>query len=153
MLSNSSKYAINAVLYIAVNASENQKIGVKEVADAIQIPSPFLAKLLQTLAKKNVITSTKGPGGGFFLTEENQKLPLMEVVEHIDGSEKFSMCVLGLKECSEESPCPIHHSVQPFKVSFLHELRHNSIASFAEKVKKGGNLSFYSINPILIRTQ
>lgn len=40
MLSNSSKYAINAVLYIAVNASENQKIGVKEVADAIQIPSP-----------------------------------------------------------------------------------------------------------------
>lgn len=54
MLSNSSKYAINAVLYIAVNASENQKIGVKEVADAIQIPSPFLANCYKLWQKKTL---------------------------------------------------------------------------------------------------
>ena len=68
MLSNSSKYAINAVLYLAVNSSVENKIGVREIAEALHIPTAFLAKLLQTLAKKEAICSSKGPGGGFYLT-------------------------------------------------------------------------------------
>ena len=65
MLSNSSKYAINAVIYLAANSSESKRIGVKEVADALHIPLPFLAKILQALVRKKVISSNKGPGGGF----------------------------------------------------------------------------------------
>ena len=67
MLSNSSKYAINAILYLAIHTSINNKIGVKEIAEALNIPSPFLAKILQILAKKNAISSSKGPGGGLFI--------------------------------------------------------------------------------------
>jgi len=61
MLSNSSKYAINAVIYLAVHSSVTRKIGVKDVAEALHIPSPFLAKILQTLARKNVISSNIRP--------------------------------------------------------------------------------------------
>ena len=52
MLSNSSKYAINAVIYLAVHSSVTRKIGVKDVAEALHIPSPFLVKITNTCEKK-----------------------------------------------------------------------------------------------------
>lgn len=137
MLSSASKYAINAVLFLAMDSHESKKVGVKEIANSISVPEPFLAKLLQNLARRNVISSSKGPNGGFYLTEENKSQKLLVVVEQIDGLSKFEECVLGLKECSSEKPCPIHFSVQPLKKALLSELSDNSIASFAEKVKKG----------------
>ena len=137
MLSSSSKYAVNAVLYIAVHASENEKIRATEIAEAIKLPSPFLAKLLQILSRENIVSSTKGPRGGFFIKPEAKQLPLIEVVKSIDGIDRLEECVLGLKVCSPEKPCPVHFSVQPFKKKFLRELEENSIEYFAEKVKKG----------------
>ncbi len=136
MLSNASKYAINAILYLATESSVDRKIGTKEIAASINVPTPFLAKLLQDMARKNVISSSKGPRGGFYLTDENKKQKLITVIAHIDGLGKFNECVLGLEGCSNEKPCPIHFSVQPFKEKLFNELNTNSIASFAAKVKK-----------------
>lgn len=137
MLSNSSKYAINALLYLAVHSSKFNKIGVKDIAETLNIPSPFLAKILQTLAKKNAVSSTKGPRGGFFLTDKEMNTPLIQIVYHIDGIDKFTNCVLGLKKCSNDKPCPLHDKVQPLKTEFLNELKKNTIKDFAEKVEDG----------------
>lgn len=137
MLSSASKYAINAVLYLAVESHEGKKVGAKEIATAIDVPVPFLAKLLQDLARKNVISSSKGPRGGFYLTKKNKEQKLLVIVEQIDGLSKFEECALGLKDCSNEKPCPIHFSIQPLRQSMLNELSSNSIASFAEKVRQG----------------
>ncbi|MDX1601510.1 MAG: Rrf2 family transcriptional regulator [Salinimicrobium sediminis] len=142
MLSSSSKYAVNAVLYLAVHSSQINKIRAKEIAEAIKLPSPFLAKLLQTLSRENIVSSSKGPTGGFYLTPEAQQRPLLEVVKIIDGTDRLDECVLGLKKCSSEKPCPVHFSVQPLKKTFRKELEENSIASFAEKVKSGETYLF-----------
>src|SRR5680860_1890336 len=142
MLSNSSKYAINAVLYLAVHTDKTKKISAREIAEAINIPSPFLSKLLQILSKKNVISSSKGPGGGFYMTGKNLNLNLIEIVKHIDGVDNFEDCVLGLKKCSSEKPCPVHYSIQPLKKQFLKELEENTIDSFAKKVKAGETFLF-----------
>ena len=137
MLSNSSKYTINAILYLAIHTSINNKIGVKEIAEALNIPSPFLAKILQILAKKNAISSSKGPGGGFYITEQERNMPLIDIVYHIDGVDKFENCIMGLKKCSNDTPCPMHYAIQPFKEQFLMELEQNTIGNFAERVKRG----------------
>lgn len=142
MLSNSSKYAINAVLYLAVHSDETKKISAREIAEAINIPSPFLSKLFQILSRKNVISSSKGPGGGFYTTSENLNLNLIEIVKHIDGLDNFEDCVLGLKKCSSEKPCPVHYAIQSLKIKFLKELNENTIAGFAKKVKTGETFLF-----------
>jgi len=142
MLSNSSKYAINAVLYLAVHSDESNKISAREIAETINIPSPFLSKLFQILSRKNVISSSKGPGGGFYMTKANLNLHLIEIVKHIDGLENFEDCVLGLNKCSSEKPCPIHYSIQPLKKQLFKELNENSIANFAKKVKTGETFLF-----------
>lgn len=134
MLSNSSKYAINAVLYIAVHSSEINKISGKEISEKLGIPFPFLAKILQTLARKNAISSTKGPGGGFWITDEEKKASLMSIIDKIDEIDKFTSCSMSLKECSMEHPCPLHNAVQPFKVELKKQLSENSIGYFAQKV-------------------
>ncbi|GAB2769242.1 RrF2 family transcriptional regulator [Salinimicrobium soli] len=142
MLSSSGKYAVNAVLYLAVNSTEKKKIRAREIAEAIKLPSPFLAKLLQTLSRDKIISSSKGPNGGFYMTPEAQEMSLIQVVKSIDGIERLEECVLGLKKCSSEKPCPVHFAVQPMKKRFLQELEENTIASFAEGVKKGETYLF-----------
>lgn len=141
MLSSSSKYAVNAVLYLAVHSSERNKIRAKEIAKAIRLPSPFLSKLLQSLSRENIISSSKGPTGGFYLTEQALNTPLIEVVHIIDGTNRLEDCVLGLKKCSSDQPCPVHFSVQPLKQKFRKELEEN-ISVFAEKVKNGETYLF-----------
>lgn len=137
MLSNASKYSINAVIHLAIESSEAHKIGIKKIAKAIDAPSPFLAKQLQILARVGIVSSSKGQNGGFYLTKENKEQKLISIVECIDGLSRFNNCVLGLKECNKDKPCPIHKTIEPFRKTLYQYLTQNSIASMAEKVKEG----------------
>ena len=71
MFSKSCKYGIRAVLYLAVHSTNEKRLGVTEIASELDVPKHFLAKILQQLAKENLISSTKGPTGGFFLNAKN----------------------------------------------------------------------------------
>jgi Rrf2 family transcriptional regulator, iron-sulfur cluster assembly transcription factor len=117
MFSKSCEYAIRAVLHLAAHANEEKKLGAKEIAEALEVPKPFLAKLLQQLAKHHLIASSKGAGGGFYLAQENQELSLADVIRCIDGNDLFSSCVLGLPICSSENPCPLHYHAIAFRQS------------------------------------
>jgi len=137
MLSKSSKYAIRSVLYLSLHSHEENKYSPKEVADAIGIPAPFLAKTLQILTKKGLISSTKGRYGGFYLTKNDRSNNLGSIVESIDGLEKFNDCLLGLPICSDANPCPIHHVVSPLKKQLIDELTYKTIDDLAREVGKG----------------
>ena len=140
MLSKSSKYAIRAVLYIANHTNNKNKIGSKEVAKQLTIPAPFLAKTLQELTKKEIISSIKGPHGGFFLTTENNQKSLLDIIECIDGIHKFDECFLGQHECNDESPCVVHHIYLPFKNKLINKLKTKSILEMAKEFAKNNNL-------------
>ena len=137
MLSKSSKYAIRAVLYLSIHSSVDNKYNPKEVADAIKIPAPFLAKTLQVLTKRNLISSVRGRNGGFYLTEQNKLNNLGSIVESIDGFDKFSDCLLGLPVCSDVNPCPIHHVVSPLRKQLKYELSSQTINDLAIEVLEG----------------
>ncbi|MBK9328784.1 MAG: Rrf2 family transcriptional regulator [Sphingobacteriales bacterium] len=108
IFSKSCEYALRAVLYICMKSKNNVNIGVKEIAEEIDSPLPFTAKILQQLARKKIISSIKGPNGGFFIDHSKPPVSIYQVVEAIDGSDFFDKCVLGLKDCSEKKPCPLH---------------------------------------------
>jgi len=139
MFSKSCKYAIRAVLYLALNSDEGKKIGVEEIAKNIEVPRHFLAKTLQQLTKKNLISSTKGPFGGFYLNEYNKSINLYSVIEVIDGDEELKSCVIGLKECTNVKPCPYHHIVQGMRSKLVKTLKTETIIETAQRVKKSKN--------------
>jgi Rrf2 family protein len=111
MLSNTCKYAIRSVVYLSVYATNTKKIGIKEISEALDIPSPFLGKILQTLARKKILNSIKGPHGGFSLGRPAVDISIMDIVETIDGTDIFDICLVRTTHCSDEEPCGIHDKV------------------------------------------
>lgn len=144
MLSRASKYAILSTLYLAEHASKEKKMSVKSIANSINVPSPFLAKLFQQLVKCNIISSTKGPNGGFFLTEDNEKKTVIDIIEEIDGTNKIDDCFLGLAKCDGNNPCPVHFIVEPFKQKIFGKFRDQTIKEFADEVQVQGSVLFLS---------
>lgn len=120
MLSKTCEYAIRATVYVASKSNRNEKIGIIEVAEAIGSPLHFTGKILQTLVRKKILSSAKGPAGGFYL-ENGDKLLLIDIVDAIDGSGLFTSCVLGLEHCSALEPCPMHEQVKPIREMLLDE--------------------------------
>ena len=137
MLSNSSKYAIKAVLYLAMYSDENKKVMVKDISEPINVPRAYHAKLLQELSRKNIISSTRGPKGGFYLNDDNKKQSIMQIIYAIDGEKKMNSCMLSLEHCNEEKPCPLHYFASPYKSKLIGNLNHKTINDLCEDVKKG----------------
>ncbi|MCK5825279.1 MAG: Rrf2 family transcriptional regulator [Ichthyobacteriaceae bacterium] len=135
MFSKSCKYAIRSVIYLAAMSNEEKRIGIKPIAEELDIPAHFLAKILQKLARENVIHSLKGPSGGFYTTEDDVKNPLMIVVDTIDGPDVFTSCAAGLKHCSDKKPCPLHNDIAPFRNAFRDSLNTKTIKEFADTLK------------------
>ena len=109
MLSKSCEYAVKAMLHIAHKSQLNERVGIKNIAKAIDSPEAFTAKILQQLAKKGLTKSFKGPSGGFWIDEEDRKnINLQQIVEVIDGDRIYKGCGLGLNNCLDNKPCPMH---------------------------------------------
>lgn len=141
MLSKASKYAISAVLYLTNYSSVEKKLGSKEIADMLQIPAPFLAKTLQQLTKKRILSSIKGPHGGYFLTEKNKNKTLFDIIACVDDVEKFNTCYLGQNNCNENNPCVAHYIYAPFKDKLIRKLKTKTILEMANEDEQNSVLS------------
>jgi Rrf2 family protein len=115
MFSKACEYAIRAVLYIAIKSIDGSRLSIKEIAKEIDSPEPFTAKILQALSRERIISSVKGPNGGFYLAPKAKPIPLAAIVKAIDGDDVLHSCALGLKECSDKFPCPIHEDIKSYK--------------------------------------
>ncbi len=136
MLSNSSKYALKAVLYLALHSSEEHKLMVKDFHEMINVPKAYLSKLLQELARQNLISSARGPKGGFYLSGEQRDLPLIRFIEVIDGHTRLTHCMLSLKDCNENNPCPLHAIFQPPRTKLIRQLEAVTVYDLAQDLKQ-----------------
>ncbi|WP_339677892.1 Rrf2 family transcriptional regulator [Cyclobacterium marinum] len=137
MFSKACEYGIRAVIYIWSKSADGVKLGVKEICKEIDTPEFFTAKILQSLAKQNLISSTKGPNGGFYISKEQENMKLLAVVEAIDGDKLFRGCGLGLKHCNENHPCPIHDDYIIIRENLVKLLSEKTIRVLAKEVNEG----------------
>jgi Rrf2 family protein len=137
MFSKACEYGIRAVIYIWSQDSKGKKIGIKDICKEIDAPEFFTAKILQSLARQDVISSAKGPNGGFYMEKEQEKLTLFDLVNAIDGDKIFEGCGLGLKVCSEKNPCPIHDQFKSIRDQLKVMLSTTSIKDLADDLEKG----------------
>ena len=135
MLSKSSKYALKAILYLAVNSSADKKIMVKNISAPINVPQAYIAKLLQELSKHNIVSSARGPNGGFYMSDENKKTTLVEVINIIDGEDRLNSCLLSLHNCNDDKPCPLHHLAGPYRSAFIDNMKRNTINDMVSDIE------------------
>lgn len=117
IFSHTCQYAIKACIVLA---TEKRKIGIIDISEVIGTPTAFTSKILQQLTKKKLISSGKGKGGGFFLTDEQfENLTIKDIYENFEGKEVLTSCLVGLKQCNGDNPCPIHHLAVAVKEKVL----------------------------------
>jgi Rrf2 family protein len=140
MFSKTCEYAIRAVLYIAQKSEDGVRVGIKDIAAGIDSPEHFIAKILQDLGRKGLVQSQKGPSGGFYLDKSSLKYSLADVVRAVDGDNLFSGCALGLKQCSESKPCPLHHEFKRIRGEVYTMLKSARLGEFNAQLEQ--NLFF-----------
>ena len=137
MISKSCKYAIRAAIFLASKTDDDVKLSAKEVAKEIEAPEAFIGKVLQILRKHRIISSLKGPYGGFYCEEHQLSIPVINIVNAVDGLAVFNECVLGLNECSVEHPCPMHHQYIETRDKMLKSFEETTVGELASNLKLG----------------
>ncbi len=137
MFSKSCEYAIRAAIYVSAESTVENKVGIEEICNHIEAPRHFTAKILQILTRNRIISSQKGVNGGFYLDKKQREKNLIEIVYATDGDLLFNGCGLGLKECSETEPCPLHDKFKSIRTNLKKMMEESTIESMSKKLKKG----------------
>lgn len=138
MFSKACEYAIRATIHIADQSLKGRKVGLKEVAKAIESPEAYTSKILQQLSRNQIINSEKGPTGGFLMNEKAlNELKISTIVSVIDGDDIYNGCGLGLKKCNEKMPCPVHHQFKKIRDELKEMLETTTVKSLTLDLEKG----------------
>lgn len=129
MLSQATGYAATAMGHIA--AAGGKPVLVKEIAEAAGIPPAYLAKIVQALARKGLVITQRGVGGGVSLIRPAPDITLFEICEALDDPAVEQRCMLGVSECSDERACPCHDFWTSQRASQHAFLRHTTVADIA----------------------
>ena len=136
MLGKTTEYAIRALVYILIQNQQGKRPGFKEISKKIDSPEQFTAKVLQNLARAELISSMKGRGGGFFFDQTATPLTIYDVIRVMEGDKFFSKCGFGLKRCDGESPCPLHDDYSLVRESFFKLVKKETIQSLVKKINE-----------------
>jgi len=138
MFSKACEYGIRATIYIAMQSLEGNRVNLKEIAAAIDSPVAYTAKILQQLVKNNIVESVKGAHGGFQIERSRiDSIKLNQIVSAIDGDKIFKGCALGLSECSESLPCPMHFKFKEIRDNLEQMTMETSIYELATGLEVG----------------
>jgi Rrf2 family protein len=140
MFNKETEYAIRGLVYIQLQNSEGKRPGMAEVAEQINAPQFYTAKILQRLVRQGFIESQKGKGGGFYFDPQKPDLSLKQLIRATQGEDLFSGCGFGLKQCDENNPCPLHDKYALIRDALNKLVMEESIQTLAQKSLRGGEM-------------
>lgn len=120
LLSKRCEYGIRAVLYLASRDGTGY-VPIREISERLGVSFHFLTKILQDLTDANLMHSFRGPNGGVALARETSGLSVAEIIQVLEGPGLFEACILGLPNCGEARPCPMHQHWSGIRAT-LHQL-------------------------------
>jgi Rrf2 family protein len=132
MFSRSSGYAIQALTYMAAQPS-GKLVGAREIATSLEIPMPFLWKILRKLSQQKLVRSFKGVHGGYELARPASNIRLSEILLVWNDSSLMGDCVLGLSGCDDQDPCPLHEHWKDVREEIERKVKNTRLSDLARK--------------------
>jgi Rrf2 family protein len=133
VLSKTCNYALRASLYVASHNSRDF-IPISEISDNLEISFHFLTKILQALNDAEIMISFRGPKGGVKLAHSPQEISLYKIITAIDGIDIFEKCVLGLDDCHNSRPCPLHGQWKGIRDNLKHIFQSNTLGILSNRM-------------------
>lgn len=105
-LSSTTRYAIRILSFMAHQKME--LVSAKFLIQSLGISDKYLRSLMTQLTKRGIIRSVQGRDGGYMITKAHNELYLIDIIEALGDTEKYTGCILGFDECLDENPCALH---------------------------------------------
>ena len=138
MFSKACQYGIKASVFIALQSLQGRRVRLKEIAEEVDSPVAFTAKILHQLAKNDILISNTGPSGGFEISNEKiASITLSDIVFSIDGNSIYRDCGLGFEKCNANKPCSLHHQFADIRNGLKCMLQKTSLLELAQELENG----------------
>ncbi len=124
MISQTAEYALRAVVFLA---SQNDPQTNQQIAAATRVPAGYLSKVLQNLARAELVQSQRGLHGGFTLLKQPKKISVWDVINAVDPLQRIRSCPLGLKSHGVNL-CPMHRRLDDAMESVERAFRNSTVA-------------------------
>jgi len=127
LITRDTDYALRAICFIA--KYKKTKISVSMLVKELDIPQPFLRKILQILSKNKILKSSKGTKGGFILARDPKDIRLTDIMRIFQGDLSLNECFLRKIVCPHTSICPLRKRIIRIENYVSKELNSVTISS------------------------
>lgn len=134
-LTRTADYAIRVMIHLAALPA-GARANRETLAGWTEVPSEFLSKVLQTLARSRLIVSHRGVNGGFELARPSQTITLLEIVEAIEGPTQLNLCLAGDASCGRSAWCSAHEVWKEAQDAMVGVLGRASLDRLAKRAVK-----------------
>nr|MEE4268544.1 Rrf2 family transcriptional regulator [Candidatus Krumholzibacteria bacterium] len=125
MVSQTAEYALRAVVVLGKNP--DNLMGTKQISIESKVPAGYLSKVLQTLARANLVTSTPGRSGGFQLSHAPEEISVFDVIQAIEPLQRIHSCPLSLPGHGTNL-CPLHRRLDDAMAQTEAAFRNSTVA-------------------------
>ncbi|NNK62209.1 MAG: Rrf2 family transcriptional regulator [Gemmatimonadetes bacterium] len=132
-MTRTAGYALSAALAVAERGGETRSVSATELANTLEIPSNYLAKILHALARDGILISERGRTGGFRLARAPETIRLLDVVQGFDDLGRERQCLLGRGECTDVGGCPAHRDWVKASAPAFHFFESRSLADLMNR--------------------
>jgi Rrf2 family protein len=136
-ITHQADYAIRAIHYLAA-AGPEERVSTSQIAEAYQIPSSFLTKIIAQLSVAGIIRTSRGARGGVTLARPPEEISILEVLEAIDGPVTVNECVEDPDSCPFTESCTVHNFWQEVRDELTARLKNTT---FDKLVKNGAAMA------------
>jgi Rrf2 family protein len=129
-LTRAADYAVRVMIHLAT-LPEDERALLPALAKATDAPKSFLSKVLQALARAELISSRRGQSGGFEILPRGRQASMRVVIEAIDGPIYLNVCLMSGKSCNRKESCPAHSCWAKAQEAMMAVLDTTTIAELA----------------------
>ncbi len=125
-LTEAASIGLHALIIIA--KSEGM-VNVQTIADLTGSSRHHIAKVMQRLTREDLVTSSRGPSGGFELQKNPEEITLMEIFEAIEGKMSIPKCPADHKVCPFDK-CLLDNVTQKMALDFMGYIKGKTIKDY-----------------------
>lgn len=125
-------------MYLAGRPAEKKMTDIITISKDLNLPAPFLGKILQQLARHKILISLKGPHGGFSLLKNPEDITLLEIVKIIEGDDIFNNCIIHNSTCKSyvtihKKKCALHDDYSSIRKDLVKLFSNKTINDLVKK--------------------
>lgn len=134
-ITRAGEYGVTGLMHLA-RLRPGQRTMLDQVSRQEGIPKSFLAKIFQSLAKAGLVRSIRGAGGGFALAKNPADIPVLEIIEAVEGRIVFQRCKMDRPACEHVGGCALCGLFERAQDGLKDALTRTTLADLIEQQEK-----------------